>query len=328
MRGLPVSWTSAAIWVLMVDGFGCVSTRDEPLVDAPLCLTEKQQPAPWNAVVYVTTSLRRAGDIDCSGVAIAPTLVLTNISCLMLPPTVEEAELDMDVPDVFTDFAMVYFGDVDYGADCFSEGTWSPVESGDFSERVSETVDSSAVTVSSVADGQPTMTVSVRRILVSRTESRCWDSLAVLVLDQSLGVEPATVRIDEETSVQSPVTLSGMWLEDDRLARHEVPATVLAVTNESEDGAAPPRSLALSGFVCMYEHGGGVFDDESGALIGVISSERDFQCIDEEAGTVATRLAPFRRMLAEAAADTSETLRIEKIADAPSADLWPDCPGE
>jgi hypothetical protein len=327
-RAARMPGACAAISLLIVDWVGCVSTEDEPVIDAAFCLTSKKQPDPWSSVVHVITSLRKAGEVSCSGVVVAPTLVLTNISCLMLPPTIEEADLDADNVEMFTDFSSVHIGDVDYDSDCRSADTWSPIESGDFSERVTETVDSSAVTVSTILDGRPSMTSNVRRILVSRTESRCWDSLAILVLDQGLEAEPAVVRIDEKTVASSPVTLSGFWIEDNLPSRHEVPATVQAVSLESEGGTAPPRSLALSGFICRYEHGGGVFDNDSGALIGVISSERDFECIDEEAGTIATRLAPFRRMLADAASDTSETLRIERHADAPSAELWPDCLGE
>jgi hypothetical protein len=311
-------------WVLG----GCVSTAGLELESGAFCASDAPSMTPWSSIVLVTSSLRMAGEVTCSGVAVAPNLVLTNVACLVPPPGIEEDDLDVQNPELFTDQSLSYAVDVDYSADCLANDMWSAIEDGDFSERITRVLEPSVIRVDTILDGFPDATSTVRRILHSRTESRCWDSLAVLVLDQALSLRPALLRVDENTDVGSPVVLSGFAVESSLLTRHEIPATIESVTYEANDGRAPPRSMLLSGFICEYEHGGGVFAEDTGALLGIITSERDYECVDEEAGTIATRLAPFRRLLAESATLAGYTLPVERRTDDPSRRPWPPCRGD
>lgn len=306
---------------------GCISTEGLELESRAFCATAAPTSTPWSSIVLVTSSLRMAGEVTCSGVAVAPNLVLTNMACIIPPAGIEEEDLDVQNPELFTDQSLSYAVDVNYAADCLAGDMWSTVEDGDFSERVTRVLDASVLRVDTIVDGFPDATSTVRRVLHSRTESRCWDSLAVLVLDQALSLQPAVLRVDENTDVGAPVVLSGFAVESSLLTRHEIPASVESVTFGANDERAPPRSMLLSGFICEYEHGGGVFAEDTGAVVGIITSERDYECVDEAAGTIATRLAPFRRLLAESATLAGYTLRAERRTYAPSPVPWPACPG-
>jgi len=307
-------------------GMGCVDTGSTTIESLSLCVAPEPAPTPWNSVVMVNSDLREAGSIHCSGVVIAPTLVLTTLLCVALPPNLDSIDLD-DVGQGLTGgFKRYYMGDVDYLGTCRADdGGWAPREDGSFSARLGEMLDPSAVTVAIEEGGEAIATSSVSRMVLPHTDSRCWDTLAVLVLDHDLGLRPATLRLEETSLVGDSVTMSGFGVADNSFTRHELPSTIETVTFEAGDATAPPRSLLLAGPVCDFETGGPVVADDSRAVIGTIGFQTDFSCEDPAASTVATRLAPFRRLLIDAADSASETLQIEPplmVQDSP----LPACP--
>lgn len=313
----------AAGALLAVEG-GCVDTALEAAEPVPVCVAAGPTGDPAGSVVMVRADLREAGQIYCSGVVIAPTLVLTTLLCAVLPAELDFVDLDDPTRRLAGGFFRYYMGDVDYLESCrTNDGGWAPVDDGSFSARLGERLEASALSVI-VPSGGATDSSSVSRIIRSRSESRCWDTLAVLVLDRDLGLPLMTLRLEEESFVGESVTMSGIGVVDAEFARVVLPSRIEDITFETGDVVAPPRSLLLEGPICDFQTGGPITSDDTGASIGLIAFETDFSCEDPEAPTIGTRLAPFRRLLIDAARSASETLRVEAPVDG-SGSGWPAC---
>jgi hypothetical protein len=303
----------------------CVGTEESPVDSPPLCVDAEPSADPGSSVVLVRADLGDAGQIYCSGVVIAPTLVLTTMLCAGLPPDLDLADLGDSNLRQRGGFFRYFMGDVDYSDWCrTSDEKWAPAEDGSFSARISEWVDPSTLTVRTLPWGDDNVS-SVNRVIRPPTDSRCWDTLAVLVLDRDLGRAPVTLRLEETSYPDDPVTMSGIFGQDDAFAHHELPSRIESVTFEAGDSDTPPRSMLLEGPICEYESGGPVVSDVTGSTIGVIGFETDYSCEDADAPTIATRVAPFRRMLLDAARDASEILRVEAPVDVRDP-AWPTCP--
>jgi len=287
----------------------CISTDLDTADAGPLCLASESagSRALADSVVIVNTDLATAGFIECSGVVIAPTLVLTDVLCIVLPIELELQDL-VDTPARPSfDGRALHRASVDY-AECAPDASWAPREDGDFSARLGELIDVSTVTVSVLANSLATTTIGIRQAWLAPAEYRCWDDLALLVLEQPIPSPPVSVRLTGTESVGDRVVLGGSG----RGMRqpYEVPSTLQAVTFEAAEPAAPPRSLLIDEQVCDFESGGAVTSAETGELIGVIGDGTGDFCGDPSGGTLATRIAPFRRMLLEAARDAGEVLRV------------------
>jgi hypothetical protein len=312
---------------------GCVDTDAGMSALLPICAATSPAAPPFSSLVYVRSDLNDHTIIECSGVVIAPTLVLTDLRCVVLPPEVDPEVLDSQSeaesgPPGFQELDANFTGTVDYAASCYSETGWAPQEDGSFSARLSAPLDASRVTVAIMGEqGKTTSSSSVNRLLVARAESRCWDTLAVLVLDHDLGLSPATLRLENTSQPGDAVTLSGFGLVRGYFTPHELPTQIENVTQENGSFSTPPRSLLLTEPVCDYEMGGMVVANDSNALVGVIGFETDYTCQDPAAKTIATTIAPFRRLLLDAAQLTSQTLRVEPLRISAAA-LMQACPAD
>jgi hypothetical protein len=260
-------------------------------------------------VVLVKGSLREAGDTRCSGIAITPRIVVTNLLCLVLPSELQPSDLDTPLDLASFEGSTFYSGEVDYAASCPAEGGWAPREDGSFAPWLGPPLELSALEVDLSREAQLISSSKVLSVFRSGAASRCWDSLAALVLEEGLDVEPRPVRLTESTQVGEAVVLSAFGPSfRTPLAR---PAQVEQITFERAAAEAPPHSLLLNQKVCFFEPGGGVLSVETGAVLGVIGYRTGSDCDDPESRTIATRLAPFRRMLLDAAKDSGETLEVE-----------------
>jgi hypothetical protein len=309
-------------WVTCLFFAGCISTEIAPRDSAPACVAADTAGNLANSVVLVDADLRTAGLIECSGVVIAPTIVVTNLLCVGLPIPLDPTSLD-DTPErPSTAGRRLYAADVDYSGDCYWDASWVTREDGDFSARLGEVVEASSLSVSVLRNNETVATVGVRRMVLPNTDSRCWDTIALLVLDGLLSVPALPIRLQEVTSVGERVSLSGSGRGMNQ--PYEVSSILEAVTFDSGEAGAPPRSLLIDEQVCDFESGGAVAAADSGALIGIIGYGTGTFCGDPAGGTLATRLAPFQRMLMETARDTGEVLRAETPRGG-SSSTWPDC---
>lgn len=312
-------WLPAALLLV-----SCVATDPGANDVAALCAMPRVERPPNDSAVLVHGSLREAGELDCSGIALTPRLVLSNVLCLVLPAELDLSDLDMPLGRPSFDGIPGYTGDVDYTGSCASAAGWGPTEDGSFAAWLGASLEPSSFTVQLLRDGQLVASSSVRRVWFPHAGSRCWDTLAALVLEEPLDVTPRAVRLEETSRVGESITLSAfgpsLRVPLERLGEIE------AITDQAGDASAPPRSLLLSKQVCNYEPGGGVLSAETGAAIGVIAFGTGDECGDPEGRTIATRIAPFRRLLLDAAQDAGESLPIEPPTQ--SAEPVPACPIE
>src|SRR6185436_17981440 len=94
---------------------------------------------PFSSLVHVASQLNHNSVVECSGVVIAPTLVLTDLRCVVVPPEfdpelLEPLTAETDPPS-FEALDNTFTGIVDYAASCHSEAGWAPLEDGSFSAR-------------------------------------------------------------------------------------------------------------------------------------------------------------------------------------------------
>jgi hypothetical protein len=142
-------------------------------------------------------------------------------------------------------------------------------------------------------------------------------------LGRDLEVPQIALRLDETTKLDEPVILGGHCLTSGTPRRRDVASIVSEVTFELGTPSAPPRALVMPDAASSFDLGGGVLSSETGALIAVIASGRNPSCAAANPdGSLAIRIAPFRRMLLDAAASRGVTLRAE-ATDQTSAALMP-----
>jgi hypothetical protein len=302
---------------------GCVATDLGAPVVQPLCIAPSTTTATNASVALVDADLQQAGVLECSAVVISPSLVLTNLLCVTLPSALEPSDVEIPNQRPLLSGTELWSAAVDYGTNCPAGAGWAAHEDGSFSAQLGPLVDPSSLTVFLSSNDEQIAKSSVRRVLVSHANSRCWDSLAVLVLDEPLGIPSLPVRLDESSHVGEAVTLSGSGRGSVR--PYQVSTTIEEVTFEAGDESAPPRSLFVDEQICDFESGGALASAQSGALIGIIAFGTGDYCGDPAGGSIVTRLAPFARMLAEAADSVSELLQIEAPSDPRLLRALPPC---
>jgi len=288
--------------------FGCVPTESEAVEEASMCTAQPSALDGSGSIVLVRGDLEGAGLTLCSGVLVSPRLALTHQSCLVLPSEVDAADLVVDDERPSFDGRELHSGDVDYASTCRVDAGWDPLESGDFAAWLGQPLDPATVTVSVVRDGAELASTTVQQILLPHAASRCWDILAAMVLEDELPAVLRPVRVMEVTAPGDAVTIGAFSVSLTEPQFRD--AVVEAVTLDTAAAGTPPRSLELSRQVCFSEPGGAVVSD-SGAIIGLIGYGTGAFCGDPEGRTIATRLAPFRRMLLDAAREAGDRLPVE-----------------
>lgn len=298
----------------------CVSTEPAPSAPLPVCAAPAAGTSPEDAVVRVIGDLGLPGFTLCSGVLIAPRLVLTHLHCVLLPSQIDPSELiprPLDRPDFGEDLHPW-----EYTESCVTDAGWGLREDGSFVARLAQPLEPWRLTAA-VRRGDTDQQVSaVRRLLLPNAESRCWDAIAALVLEQPLAGHYLPVRLQDSTRVGEPVTVAGFG--ESSAAPHALRTHVEDVAYEAATEVTPPRSMTLADQICYYEIGGPLTSDLDGALIGVIAHGTGSYCGDPTGATVVTKVAPFRRMLLEAAEASTSLLRTIDLP-APGGAL-PPCP--
>jgi hypothetical protein len=317
--------------LLVPAALGCISTDVDPPATPILCSGRAADVL--EATVLVTTRLSGTDFRVCSGVLVAPRLVVTGLGCVA---SAVDAEADdpRNRGAPAPDFIIISLGTVgDYGETCNRDDGWSAIRDGSFGAELGVPVPPEAISVGKIpfqfflAAEQP---VAVGRVFTSLASTYCDESLAVLELQTSLDASPAPVRLEEASRANEAVNMAGYCVGDtDFLEPGSNEASTEMVTFERAEPGAPPRSLVVSGARSLFSTGGGVFSTESGALLGVITSGMYFGCNEQEDGarSLAVRLAPYRQLLLEAAMSTGQALKSERRADQSSAQQAPPCDG-
>jgi V8-like Glu-specific endopeptidase len=218
-----------------------------------------------DAVVQIRTSR-----FLCSGVLVAPRLVLTSQHCV-------------SASSVGTSFTCGADGELDNdgsGAGEIGENQ-PPAEIG--------------VHVGPLVDYEPE--ALGEQVLGTGTTVICRDDLAFVLLDRSLAaVEPLPLRLDAAVAIGEVTKLIGYGASesDAGLVQRRRREGVRVV-----DADVPPRTLTTDAGPCTGDSGGPALSAETGAVLGVLSLVIG-TCGAESSRGVYTRLAPFKRLALQA----------------------------
>jgi hypothetical protein len=281
---------------------GCVSTSLESRAVPGACIGVPDID-PLRSPVVVITMVSESGWVLCSGVAIAPSLVLTSLGCVSLPVAPQGPN-----PLLQAGTFPVEFSHVDDEGLCRPEDGWRPLEDGTLAARFGRVADAADVTISTDGSDEE---ISVLQIFTARPTSLCRDDLALLSLAERVDVSPIALRLTDSDGIDDPVILSGNCLADGTLVPHDAPARIQGISYQSATSDLPPRALLLDRQAARLAGGGGVFSQTSGALLGIIMSGIGGDCSEADGETIALRLGPYRRMLLDGAVDSGELLQVE-----------------
>jgi hypothetical protein len=248
-------------------------------------------------VVFLQGSLGNHGTISCSGVLITRTLVATSLGCTMVPNSLatvygsgEPAESTGRI-----------YRSAEAEANCSAD---TVVEDGSFSGLYGEPIAADRFVVHLHSEHvlrDPGRAVSE---VLRAGATRCSAGLALLQLSFGVGAQARPLRLADEPSSEEPLLLRYLSVQDDfTLERSELP---VALGVPASTGSA--HTLALSE-TCPDQSGAALSSATTGALVGLLDSSLAApECSSTGPGT-AVRLAPFRRLLIEAA--EPELLEIE-----------------
>ena len=293
----------------------CIDTDFTTPTSTMLCI--QRNPSKVWPVVSVDADLGALGVIECSGVAISPRIILTHLACLVLP-----SELLGEVPsysdEPYSGSMSIFPNERDYRSICGSDPGRLPPEDGSFSVRLEEMVATKSLEVSPLDATSDVEAVGVRKILTSGAVSRCSDDLAALVLDDSLNLGQPSLRMTDASFVGEPVTMVGLETQGS--------SEIERVTLDEGDETTPPRAFTLARPACLGDTGGGVFSDDSQALIGIVELGVRELCDEGEGETVVMQISPYRALLVAAAKETGDVLYVEPDPGVQGRLLAPDCP--
>jgi hypothetical protein len=306
-----------------MSSLACISTDIDVIPPLPLCRATLAASGGSTAVVQLLTH-REGSEMWCSGVAIAPTLVLTVLGCVaeasdpLQADPVERVEPTAE-PASDVDHAAV----ADYGAICDGDDGWALREHGNFEGRLGDLVAPALIEVFRLTsdfdpfDPNTYSVVKAAEVFTSRSASRCRDDIAILRLEEPLAIQPVTLSLGGGR-VGDRVTLSNFCTDQEGLPAVEATASqVLAITRDAAQRTLPPRSLLLAGELAIDAPGGAVLTAGSNSMIGMIVSGTKDNCATQttEGSTFATHLISYQRMLFDAATAADEILRLDPDAD-------------
>lgn len=287
------SRVQAARLALALLAAGCIDTElPEPAPEWlgwPCGVSVSEQTASEAVVLVITT--RPEGLLPpttvCSGVAIAPELVLTSRHCAVAAASAQPVR-------------------------CDRTSGWLPLAEEQRTSYLGDSLDVPGnIRIVTGADPEAASALVVEEVVVSDATSFCVDNFALLVLRSALDLEPVPVRLGANTRLGEEVRLSGFGGGPSPVRRRVLPAVVSSIVSDRGSVRAPPRSLLLEGGACSYDRGGAVFSPETGALLGTIVENPLSSCDPQEGMTLAVNLARHANFLLEAAAVRGITLRTE-----------------
>lgn len=212
----------------------------------------------------------------CSGVLLAPRLVMTAKHCI------DRAPLDK--------FQCTDDGELT-GAVSSTSYFVGDVEPGEISVR---------------RGGADAVPVSGSRILSHPGNNPCKGDLAFVVLAQELNVTPAAVRLGPGTAIGTQVTVAGWGLDElGRLRDEPWERSDVTILANNEDLAAavpatPYDTFVVGPSVCDGDSGGPAILQGANVALGVYSRRNASTCVSPQARNTFTRLSAARGFLREA----------------------------
>jgi hypothetical protein len=289
-------WLSGVLLLSMP--LACVDEQTAPGDNVADCASPGNN---LSNVVFITAGLGDSGVVRCSGIAITRTLIVTALGCVTLPSQLAAGD-PAGPGSLDRRSGSIYYAGAAEVDDCVDG---MPTEDGSFSTLYSTPLDPDVFNVYLDTDRVNEIGYEVSA-LVLVPATRCSDGIALLELPSGIGLEPVPIRGTTAAIDNEPVVLSYISVESGfALQRNDsLPAPIVATT------AGTSRSFELAE-TCPQESGGGLFSSRTGALIGIVTSSAGDPGCQTRARGSGVALAPFRRMLIEAA--LPERLRIEGL---------------
>jgi secreted trypsin-like serine protease len=133
----------------------------------------------------------------------------------------------------------------------------------------------------------------------------CRNDLALVLLDRSLDLPLATLRMDRPMETGELMTVvgygsTGSSTAHGRERRAGVKVLDVGPLAATEVGTTPPRTFVLSQGACYGDSGGPAFSESTGALSGVFSLAGNSVCTASTIRNTYTRISPFRALIEQA----------------------------
>jgi hypothetical protein len=218
----------------------------------------------------------------CSGVLLAPNLVMTALSCVSV------------------------YDNSDLNYSCESDGTLSPGRSGG---SISKPLDPERIEVffgtelSAAPDPPIAVHARGREVFGSGSATVCRDEIALVVLDTPLPSAGLPIRLEKPVVRGERMTLIGYGVNDVdalRARRSGVPVLEVGPDDTSDGpGLAYPRTFTVGDGPCSSDSGGPAISEETGAVAGIFAHNFG-QC--QEPGTRGwyTKIAPYATLVQRA----------------------------
>jgi len=300
---MPISVRCLLVCPLLA--LSCVSTDESSARTFALC-PERPSAQASSALVLIRSQMQE-GYLRCSGVVIAPTLVVTSLACAFRPSSLGDPDPALRSVSTFFNAA------IDFARVCDPARAWAPVEDGSFAATFGKPLDPAVMSVYLASDVERTL--AVKSVFASGATSPCAPGLALLELEREIAVPALPVRL-ADGPLEEAVSLSGHCADGRYIQTHVQPSRVVARTDQLGSEQAPPWSMLLPGGSLETDIGGAVVSAQTGALVGVIVSGSGSACsaLDPGAQTFAVRIAAFRSLLLETARARGIDLRVEALA--------------
>jgi hypothetical protein len=282
---------------------GCVSTDGPAQSTFALCPDAPSTPVASSLVLI--NSKMGEGLLRCSGVVIAPTLVVTSMACAFRPSSLDDPGPTRRTSSMFYDAAF------DFERFCDRSQGWAPREDGSFAASFGKQFEASAMSVYLASD--PVTTFGVKSVFASGAVSPCTPGLALLELERETNVPPLSLRFDD-LPPEEPVWLEGHCVDGRYLVTHGQASSVTALASAAGSEQAPPWSMLVEGGALATDIGGAVVT-QTGALTGVIVSGAGQACSEAGSEALAVRISAFRKMLLETARERGVDLRVEPFSE-------------
>jgi hypothetical protein len=215
----------------------------------------------------------------CSGVLLAPNVVLTALHCVAT----------FDSGDTFA---------------CRADGSLDPKWTGGW---IGEPLEPAAIEVYFGSVASSRVVAHGLAVLGSGSTVACLDDVALVVLDTELPARGRPVRTDRPVVEGELMTVIGFGENDlhsldvIRTRRSGVPVLAVGPDDIAHGlGAVAPRTFLVGDGPCLYDNGGPALSDETGAVTGVFSFNLGGDCEQQGARGWFSEVAPFAGLVRDA----------------------------
>jgi hypothetical protein len=270
--------------------FGCGEASVDETASQKAAITGGElSGAEHDAVVRVVARQPKPYDaISCSGVLLAPNLVVTALHC-----------------------AAVFDARAPY--ECRTNGSLEPTLAGGW---IGPTLAPESIEVYVGTTPPPTVAARGRQVYGSGSTAICIDDIAFVVLDTVLSSPGLPVRLERPVVKGESMTVVGYGPDGSaeivRARRSGVRVLDVGPDDTSDGlGTAAPRTFVVGDGPCSGDNGAPALSDDTGAVTGVFVFTVAGNCTQPGSRGWFTKLAPYARLLHSASEAAGSVPRVE-----------------